>query len=118
MSHLDALRPAKMRLAGSGAGVLENEEYVRSRIELIGVASVWGGLWLILPPGRFGRRLCPAPYSERDTRLAVARQANPDVAAYGMRMSYCGGGGPLCLSRRRVMGVIAGVRCRLTADLI
>lgn len=35
---------------------------MRSRIELIGVASVWGGLlWLILScvqPGRFGRRLC------------------------------------------------------------
>lgn len=39
-----------MRLAGSGAlGLLETEEYVRSRSpKLIGVASVWGGLWLIL----------------------------------------------------------------------
>lgn len=45
---------------------VETEEYVvcRSRIELIGVASVWGlrAEWLILSvcvqPGRFGRRLC------------------------------------------------------------
>lgn len=75
---------------------------MRSRIELIGVASVWGGLlWLILclsvsNQADSGVGCVPAPYPERDTRLAVARRANPDVAAYGMRMSYCGGGPFVC----------------------
>lgn len=46
---------------------------------------------------RFGRRLCPAPYPDRDTRLAVARQAVRLILMWLLMacgLSYCGGGGP------------------------